>query len=155
MDGPKSVMTFARTLGNQSFNLVHYETNLNSHPDRKDDTSTPKDMALSLQKLTLSHALGKTQRVQLITWMRNNTTGNQSIRAGAPVGWTVADKTGSGNYGVANDIAILWSPTCKPIVLAIYTVRNKSCAKSRDDIIASITRLVFNSFKSNGCSLNS
>jgi beta-lactamase class A len=34
----------------------------------------------------------------------------------------LADKTGSGDYGINNDIGIMWSPVCKPIVVAIYTV---------------------------------
>ena len=84
--------------------------------------------------------------------MTNNTVGYQRIRAGVPIGWTVADKTGSGSYGVANDIGILWSPLCKPIVLAIYTVQNKQDAQRRDDIVASTTSIVLNEFaKSDPC----
>ena len=79
--------------------------------------------------------------------MKNNTTGYKRIRAGVPIGWVVAEKTGSGDYGIANDIGLMWSPICKPIVLAIYTVQNKQDAKSRNDIVASITQIVFDEFK--------
>ena len=68
------------------------------------------------------------------------------MRAGVSVGWTVADKTGSGDYGIANDIGILWSPSCKPIVLAVYTLRNKQDAKSQDDIVAATTSTVLETF---------
>jgi beta-lactamase class A len=81
--------------------------------------------------------------------MKNNTTAYKKIRAGVPIGWTVADKTGSGDYGVANDIGILWSPACKPVVIAIYTVQNKKEAKGRDDIIASATSMLLEQFAKN------
>jgi beta-lactamase class A len=58
----------------------------------------------------------------------------------------VADKTGSGRFGIANDIGIAWSPACKPIVLAIYTVRNERNAKQRNDIVAATTSMIFNAF---------
>ena len=75
--------------------------------------------------------------------MKDNTTGYRRIRAGVPLGWVVADKTGTGSYGIANDVAVIWPPKYKPIVLAIYTVRNKQKLKPRDDVVASTTRLVF------------
>ena len=146
LGGPKSVTTFAHSIGNETFNVEHYEGNLNSNPRDKRDTSTPKDMATSLQKLTLNNILRGSQRKQLIMWMRNNTTGYKRIRAGVPNGWAVADKTGSGNFGIANDIGIVWSPTCKPIVLAIYTIQNKHDAKWRDDIVAKVTNIILNTY---------
>lgn len=152
LGGPEAVTAFAQAIGNKSFNVEHYEANLNSDPTNKEDTATPKDMAISAQKLMLGDILTPAQRTQLITWMQNNTTGSKRIRAGVPIGWTVADKTGSGSYGIANDIGITWSPVCKPIVLAIYTVQNKENASVREDIVSSATRIVFEEFaKSDGC----
>lgn len=83
---------------------------------------------------------------QLITWMKNDTVAYKRVRAGVPIGWTVADKTGSGDYGIANDIGIMWSPLCKPIVVAIYTAQNQKTAKRREDIVASTTSLIFDAF---------
>ena len=147
--GPVAVTRFAHSIGNQSFNLKHYEGHLNSNPNNSDDAVTPKDMTISVQMLMLGSALMESQRTQLVTWMQNNTTGYKRIRAGVPIGWTVADKTGSGDYGVANDIGILWSPSCKPIVLAIYTVRNRQTAEGRDDMVASTTRIVLEALSKN------
>lgn len=149
LGGPKFITDFAQSIGNTTFNIKHYEGNLNSNPNNEDDTSTPKDMAISLQKLTLGDSLAKPKQTQLITWMKNNTTSYKRIRAGVPIGWTVAAKTGSGDYGIANDIGIMWSPICKPIVLAIYTVKNKADAKGRDDIVASATKIIFDEFAKN------
>src|SRR5262245_21274904 len=151
LGGPKVVTDFAHSIGNKSFNVEHYDGNLNSDPKSIEDTATPKDMAISVQKLTLGNVLTPTQREQLVTWMRNNTTGYKRIRAGVPAGWIVAEKTGSGSgmYAIANDIGILWSPTCKPIVLAIYTVQNKKNAVRRDDMVASATSIVLDEFAKN------
>ena len=152
LGGPKAVTDFAHSIGNQSFNVSHYEANLNSDPENHQDTATPRDMAMSLQRLTLGDVLSTVNRQQLVTWMQNNTTGNKRIRAGVPVGWTVADKTGSGSFGVANDIGIMWSPACKPIVLAIYTVSYDKDARWRDDIIAKTTSIIFeNLAKTDSC----
>ncbi len=142
LGGPTFVTNFARSIGNKTFNIRHYEGDLNSNPENEDDTATPKDMAIGIRELTLGNTLSPPQRTQLLTWMRNNTTSYKRMRAGVPIGWVVADRTGSGDYGVANDIGILWSPLCKPIVLAIYTVQNQPKAKGRDDILASTTTIV-------------
>jgi beta-lactamase class A len=142
LGGPAEVERFAHSIGNQNYNLKHYEGELNSDPSSEVDTSTPKDMATSVQLLTLGGELTMERQAQLLEWMRNNTVGYKRIRAGVPLGWVVADKTGSGDYGIANDIGIVSSPYCKPIVLAIYTVQNRRDAKAREDIIATATGAV-------------
>lgn len=152
LGGPKSVTDFAHYIGDEKFNVEHYDGNLNANPKNIQDTSTPKNMAINVQKLLLGNILTQTQQRKLMTWMINNTTGYKRIRAGVPIGWVVAEKTGGGlggHYGIANDIGILWSPLCKPIVLSIYTVRNKQDAKSQDDIVASTTKIVLDEFEKN------
>lgn len=150
--GPQFVTDFAHSIGNNSFNIEHYECNLNSDPHSQQDTSTPKDMAISVKKLTMENVLSQTSKLKLIDWLKNNTTGYKRIRSGVPIGWVVAEKTGSGDYGVTNDIGLMWSPTCKPIVLAVYTIQNKQDAKNRDDIVASATQIVFDELaKNNKC----
>ncbi len=146
LGGYATINKFAHGLNNKTYNIKHYEPDLNSNPMNRDDSSTPKEMALSLKKLTLGNILKQPKRHLLIKWMRNSTTGYRRIRAGVPVGWAVADKTGSGSHGVANDIALVWSPACKPIVLAIYTIKNKRSAKWQDNIIANATHIVMNTF---------
>lgn len=148
LGGPAAITAFAHSIGNKTFNVEHYDGELNSNPRNAQDTSTPRDMAISVEKLTLGNVLTQPQRELLVTWMRNNTTGYKRIRAAAPIGWVVAEKTGGGlgSYGIANDIGILWSPLCKPIVLAIYTVQNQQNAKSRDDIVASTASIILDEF---------
>lgn len=147
LGGPAAVTTFARSIGDKAFQLKHLEDALNQR-----DSSTPNAMAKSLQQLTLKNRLAPSQREQLVMWMKHNTTGNARIRAGVPKEWVVADKTGSGDYGVANDIAILWPPKCPPLIVAIYTVQNKKEAQVRNDIIVSATRILLEDFaKTDSC----
>ncbi|MFI0347817.1 MAG: class A beta-lactamase [Chthoniobacterales bacterium] len=143
LGGPKAVTAFARSIGDNTFCLDGYEYNLNSNPHNLKDTSTPAAMAKSLQYLTLGKALAPLQRKQLVTWMKNDKVGNTCIRAAVPKSWIVADKTGSGDFGVRNDIGLLWPPTSAPIVLAIYfhTFDKKDTVR-HDDVIVAATRII-------------
>ncbi|MDO1920913.1 serine hydrolase, partial [Escherichia coli] len=81
---------------------------------------SPPTMAQTLRNLTLGKALGDSQRAQLVTWMKGNTTGAASIRAGLPASWVVGDKTGSGGYGTTNDIAVICPKDRPPLILITY-----------------------------------
>ena len=105
-------------------------------------TTTPRAMAQTLRQLTLGHALGETQRAQLVTWLKGNTTGAASIRAGLPTSWTVGDKTGSGDYGTTNDIAVIWPQGRAPLVLVTYFTQPQQNAESRRDVLASAARII-------------
>lgn len=145
LGGPEAVTAFARSIGDNTFQINSWEPDLNSDPNNLRDTSTPTAMAKSLKKLMLGNVLASPQREQLVNWMKANTTGDARIRAGVPKGWIVADKTGSGtDYGISNDIGIIWPSNCAPIVVAIYSVHNKKDALTHNDLIASITRNVIN-----------
>lgn len=153
LGGPEAVTAFARSIGDNTFRIDGWEPDLNSNPNDLRDTSTPKAMEKSLQKLTLGNVLTSSKRNQLVTWMKGNTTGDTRIRAGVPKGWIVADKTGAGNdYGISNDIGIIWPPNCAPIVIAIYSGHDKKDTTRRDDILVSSTQLVINEFaKTDSC----
>jgi len=146
LGGPQAINAFTRSIGNHTFRLDGWESDLNSNPNDLYDTVTPAAMEKSLQKLALGNILGQSQREQLITWMKGNTTGDARIRAGAPKGWIVGDKTGSGSYGITNDIAVIWPPKCSPIVVTIYFTQPKKDAPKRDDVIAAATRIIIKAF---------
>ncbi|MCC8367460.1 class A beta-lactamase [Xenorhabdus sp. PB61.4] len=145
LGSPENVTTFARTLGDTMFRLDRKEPELNLvQPGDERDTSTPQAMAESLYKLTLGDSLAPKQRTQLVEWLKGNTTGNASIRAGLPKDWVVGDKTGRCDYGSTNDIAVIW-PTGNraPLVLVAYfTQPGDKNAKARPDVLAEAARIM-------------
>lgn len=140
--GPQAVTGFARSIGDQAFRLDRVETDLNTAiPGDQRDTTTPAAMMADLRGLVLGDGLAAPQRDQLATWMRGCRTGAKRIRAAVPGDWVVADKTGSGDYGTANDIAVLWPPGKAAIVLTVYSTRETADAPFRDDTVAEAAKL--------------
>ncbi|MDN8127273.1 class A beta-lactamase, partial [Burkholderia multivorans] len=140
--GPAAVTAYARSIGDDTFRLDRWETELNTAlPGDLRDTTTPAAMAASLRVLVLGDALPAAQRAQLIEWLRGNKVGDKRIRAGVPTGWRVGDKTGTGDYGTTNDAGVLWPPSRAPIVLAVYYTQTRADAKAKDDVIATATRI--------------
>ena len=142
LGGPAGLTAHARAAGDETFRLDRWETELNTAlPGDPRDTTTPDAMTGHLSRLALGALLPAPQRSMLQHWLRTNTTGDTRIRAGVPAGWTVGDKTGTGSYGTANDVAVLWPPQRPPIVLTIFTTRRDKDAEPRNDILAAATKV--------------
>lgn len=84
------------------------------------DTTTPQAMAATMRKLLTGQVLSTASRDQLIAWLEGATTGFARLRAGLPKDWRTGDKTGTGEHGAANDVAITWPTGRAPIVMAVY-----------------------------------
>ncbi|PEN50375.1 class A beta-lactamase [Bacillus wiedmannii] len=148
LGGPSEFEKILREMGDTVTTSERFEPELNEvHPGETHDTSTPEAIAKTLQSFTLGTALPIEKRELLVDWMKRNTTGDKLIRAGVPKGWEVADKTGAGSYGTRNDIAIIWPPNKKPIVLAILSNHDKEDAKYDDKLIADATKVVLHTLK--------
>lgn len=106
------------------------------------DTTTPRAFGANYQKIVLGDALSADKRDFLRDLLERNTTGAQRIRAGLPPGWGVADKTGTGDYGTMNDIAIVWPPNAAPLVLAIMSSNAVKDAKYDQALLAEATKYV-------------
>lgn len=141
--GPPAITAFARSIGDGQTRLDRWETELNSAiPDDPRDTSTPAALTTGFRALLTGDVLSPPQRNQLIDWMRANQT--SSLRAGLPAGWTSADKTGSGDYGTANDVGVVFGPDGQRLLLAIMT-RSRSAAAdaaTMRPLVGPITALV-------------
>ncbi|WP_105131890.1 PEN family class A beta-lactamase, Bcc-type [Burkholderia sp. BE12] len=145
--GPSAVTAYARSIGDDMFRLDRWEPELNTAlPGDPRDTTTPAAMAASMRVLTLGDALPAAQRAQLVTWLRGNKVGDKRIRAGVPTGWTVGDKTGTGDYGTTNDAGVIWPTSRAPIVLVVYYTQTRADARAKDDVIASVARIVAQTF---------
>jgi beta-lactamase class A len=121
LGGPSAITALARGLGDQVTRLDRIEPELNGgkRGDERDTTS-PRAMAHCVQALTLGNALQAASRDQLVAWLRANATGDMRLRAGMPAGWRVGDKTGTGDNGTANDVAVIWPPNRAPVIVAVY-----------------------------------
>jgi beta-lactamase class A len=143
LGGPAAVTAYAGAIGDKAFRLDRWETALNTAiPGDPRDTTTPLAMGRSLDRLLVGDALQPAQRAQLQDWMLGNITGGARIKAALPADWKIGDKTGTGDYGTANDVAVLWPPGRAPVVVAIYTTQHRKDAAPRDDVIASAARVV-------------
>jgi beta-lactamase class A len=65
-------------------------------------------------------------------------TGLDRLRAGFPRGWQSCDKTGTGQNGAYNDIALTYPPKRRPILVAVYmsgsTLTPKELSAAHADI---------------------
>lgn len=149
LGGPQGLDAILEELGDNVTRLERPEPELNVWaPGDKRDTSTPRALAHSLRPFVLGDALEAPERAQLAKWLRANTTGDDLIRAAAPAGWEVGDKTGTGaTYGARNDIAVLWPPEREPIVLAIMSNRRDPDAEPDDRLIARAAALALRALR--------
>ncbi len=134
---------FVKSLGDKQTRLDRFETELNTAiPGDPRDTTTPAAMSDNLQHILLGDVLSPASREQLIAWMRRNKTGDRRVRAGMQPGWTVGDKTGSGDYGTTNTIAIIWPPQGKPLLASIYLTRTKAPEDRRNAVLAEVGKII-------------
>ncbi|MEP9324016.1 class A beta-lactamase [Paraburkholderia phymatum] len=151
LGGPEVLNQFALSIGDTWFDLVRNEPEVNaSVPGDMRDTTSPRAMLLDVQKLLLADdVLGAREREQLKAWMLGNTTGATRIRAAVPAaGWLVADNTGSGDYGTANDVAVVYPPSSAPLVVAIYfTGVTPKETPPQDAIVDEAARIVFDALR--------
>lgn len=139
--GPKALQRALRGLGDSTTHVDRAEPGVNTAvPGDVRDTSTPRALGTDLRGFALGGLLPAKRRDQLNTMLLHNTTGGPYIRAGAPAGWKVGDKTGNGGYGTRNDIAVLRPPHGSPVVLAVLTDRGRPDAASDDALIADATK---------------
>ncbi len=146
--GPEQFQQSLREIGDDVTQSDRYETALNEFtPGNTRDTSTPAALATSLQGFAVGDLLTDDKRERLLDWMQGNATGDTLIRAGAPEGWTIADKSGAGRYGTRNDIAVVWPPDREPIILAIMTRHDTEDAEYDDALIAEVAEATLNALK--------
>ena len=118
--GPQAVTAFFREIGVETSRLDRREPELNEFvPDDPRDTTTPAATSETLRRLLLGDALSLGAREQLARWMSiGGVTGNL-LRADAPTGWRVLDKSGSGSH-TRNIIAVVIPEGRAPWIVSIF-----------------------------------
>ncbi len=116
--GPAGLTQWVRSTGDSLTRSDRTEPTLNTAiPDDPRDTTSPAAMRATLARIVLDAPLTPASRERLEGWMRGSQTGFKRLRAGLPAGWQVGDKTGTGDNGTYNDVAILRPPAgrrCSP-----------------------------------------
>ncbi|MGV4980789.1 class A beta-lactamase [Streptomyces sp. NRAIS4] len=141
--GPAGLTRFFRSLGDRVSRLDRWETDLGSAiPGDLRDTTTPQALGGSFERLTLGRALADADRERLVTWLIGNTTSAARFRAGLPRDWVLADKTGTGSYGSANDIGVAWTTRKTPLLLTVLSAKSTQDAPADDALVADAARIV-------------
>ena len=142
--GVENFKVALKNIGDQTTKPARNEPELNLfNPKDNRDTSTPRQMVKNLQVYIFGDILSDDKKKLLIDWMSDNSITDTLIKAETPQGWKVIDKSGSGDYGARNDIAVIYPPNRKPIVMAIMSRRTEKNAKSDDAMIAEAAKRIF------------
>ncbi|MGP4014306.1 class A beta-lactamase [Saccharopolyspora sp. 5N708] len=139
LGGPAELTAYTRSLGDTVTRMDRIEPAITeATPGDPRDTTSPRAIGTDYQKIVLGEALPTDKRAFLRDLMERNATGAgaQRIRAGVPQGWAVADKTGTGDYGTLNDIAVAWPSNSAPLVIAVMSSKATKDAKYDQPLIA-------------------
>jgi beta-lactamase class A len=140
--GPAALTAFVRTLDDGVTRMDRTEPSLNSAiPGDPRDTTTPRAMAGTLERLVLGQALSPASRERLTGWLRGCKTGDKRLRAGLPKAWVTADKTGASGHGDDGDIAVVWPTPSRPLVICAYLMGAKAPVEAQDAAFASLARM--------------
>ncbi|HEY5205083.1 MAG TPA: class A beta-lactamase [Roseiarcus sp.] len=145
--GPAGFTQFARSLGDEVTRLDRNEPTLNeSLPGDPRDTTSPRAMAATMQKVLVGDALSESSRRQLQTWLINDKVGDKRLRAGLPSSWRIGDKTGTGERGSTNAVAIIWQPGRAPLIATVYYTESSAPMDARNAVHKEIGALIAESF---------
>ncbi|MEM9409111.1 MAG: class A beta-lactamase [Acidobacteriota bacterium] len=137
LGGPQGLTDYLRSIGDATTRLDRWETDLNeARPGDPRDTTTPRAMLASLEKVTLGKTLSESSRAQLLAWMAKNSVSDALIRSVLPDGWTVADRSGAGGYGTRNITAVLHDARGRSLVVVIFLTQTESIAAERNRAVA-------------------
>ena len=145
--GPAGFTQFARSLGDNVTRLDRNEPSLNTAiPGDERDTTSPRAMAEDMRRVLIGDALSEASRRQLTAWLIDDKVGDKRLRAGLPPSWRIGDKTGSGDRGTTNTIAIIWPPERAPIIAAVYYTGSSAPMDARNAVHKEIGGLIAETF---------
>jgi beta-lactamase class A len=147
IDGPAGFTRYARSLGDPVTRLDRTEPTLNTAiPGDERDTTAPASMLRDMRSVLLKEALSPNSRQQLLTWLIGDQVGGARLRAGLPPTWRIGDKTGTGDNGTANTLAIMWPPDRPPILAAVYFTGCTASADVLNSTHAAVARVIASTF---------
>jgi beta-lactamase class A len=141
--GPAALTAFVKSLGDDVTRLDRTEPALNEAlPGDLRDTTTPNAMASTLSTLTLGEALSPASRTQLVAWLVGSKTGDARLRAGLPRSWRIGERTGTGERGTANNVAVAWPEGRPPLIVTAYLTEATVNRTQQSAVLAGVGRAV-------------
>ena len=147
LGGPEALDDALEKNGDMTTEVTDEEPELNDVEDGStDNTTTPAAFTANLQDLLDAKRLSDDDRKVLFDWMSANETGDPLIRAGAPEGWVVRDKSGHSD-AIQNDIAVVTPPDRQPIVVSVMTEADDPESEDGPALVAAVAEVVLDGFK--------
>lgn len=141
--GPEAVTRRMRALGLRSIEVRSAVREFLRSSDAHPNTASAADLARLLALLRKGEVLAPAQSEVLFAVMARTVTGDRRLRAGAPRGTPVGDKTGSGP-ATTNDVGIITLPGDKGhLALAVLIDGSKLPAAKQEDLIAEVARAAY------------
>jgi beta-lactamase class A len=132
--GPSGLTKFVRSLGDAVTRSDRYEPKSNECSGAL-DTTTPRAIIGSVQKILLGNVLKPESRQWLEAAMIACTPGLKRLRAALPSGWIAGDRPGTGIEGETNDYAIVRPPGRAPLLIAAYYSAPKLSMMDREVVL--------------------
>jgi beta-lactamase class A len=140
--GPAAVTAFFRTSGDTVSRLDRFEPKLNAFaPGDPRDTTSPAAMTTTMRNLLLGDVLTPDSRDTLAEWMRSGGVTGALLRAEAPSGWQILDKSGAGNK-TRNLTAVVTPDAGAPWIVTIFISDTDAAFKIRNAALREIARAV-------------
>ncbi|MGB3165823.1 MAG: class A beta-lactamase [Alteraurantiacibacter sp.] len=111
------------------------------------DGAAPLAIATALARLARGELLSEASTRFLLDAMADAKSGPRRLKGGTPDGWTIAHKTGTGQYydgrqSGYNDVALLYAPDGSAYAIAVMIGETRSGVPANMDMMQNVTRAV-------------
>jgi beta-lactamase class A len=147
--GPEGLTQFLHSVGDDTTRVDRQEPDVNENaPGDPRDTTTPEAMVQSMKTILFGDGLAEKWQKKILDMMERCKTGRKRLRAGFPKEWIVCDKTGTGEHGAINDVAVAMRKyhMRSPILVACYTTEVKADLDAVELAHTRVARVVTETF---------
>ena len=111
------------------------------------DGATPVGIAVALARLMRGELLSSVSTELLLATMEQTRSGPRRLKGGAPAGWSVGHKTGTGQFfdgeqSGFNDIGVLTSPERREYSVAVMIARTRAPTIARMQMMQEVVRAI-------------
>jgi beta-lactamase class A len=147
LSGPAGLTAFFRSLGDSVSRLDRNEPALNLYAagDERDTTTAAAMLQNAHALLVSTSVLSEASRRILGEWLEGTTTGMNRLRSAFPRNQRSGDKTGTGDHGATNDVAIAWRAEGQPLLVTAYSLGLPDALDARGELIGRVGRIVVES----------